>query len=186
MDCSPPGSSDHGILLARILEWIAISSSSSSSWPRVWALIFYISCIKLDLTHSLPFWILILYLTCFLSLKFLLLPSFSVSFFFLIYFNWRIIILQYCSSFCHTLSVSFISILSFLTRFLTFSWESPNYPNFKMVIFLAFSLQSSYFHFSHFQNSHLISSLKTKHNFSFFPVYQNNVALLFKKRKLLS
>ena len=26
MDCSPPGSSDHGILLARILEWVAISS----------------------------------------------------------------------------------------------------------------------------------------------------------------
>ena len=26
MDCSPPGSSDHGILQARILEWVAISS----------------------------------------------------------------------------------------------------------------------------------------------------------------
>ena len=24
MDCSPPGSSDHGILQARILEWVAI------------------------------------------------------------------------------------------------------------------------------------------------------------------
>ena len=29
MDCSPPGSSVHGIFLARILEWVAISSSSS-------------------------------------------------------------------------------------------------------------------------------------------------------------
>jgi len=28
MDCSPPGSSVHGILLARILEGIAISSAS--------------------------------------------------------------------------------------------------------------------------------------------------------------
>ena len=34
MDCSPPGSSVHGILQARILEWIAISSSRGSSQPR--------------------------------------------------------------------------------------------------------------------------------------------------------
>ena len=31
MDCSPPGSSVHGTLQARILEWVAISSSSRSS-----------------------------------------------------------------------------------------------------------------------------------------------------------
>ena len=35
MDCSPPGSSVHGILQARILEWVAISSSRGSSQPRV-------------------------------------------------------------------------------------------------------------------------------------------------------
>ena len=34
MDCSPPGSSVHGILLARILGWIAMLSSKISSWPR--------------------------------------------------------------------------------------------------------------------------------------------------------
>ena len=34
MDCSPPGSSIHGILQARILEWVAISISRRSSWPR--------------------------------------------------------------------------------------------------------------------------------------------------------
>ena len=34
MDCSPPGSSVHGILQARILEWIAISFSRGSSQPR--------------------------------------------------------------------------------------------------------------------------------------------------------
>ena len=33
MDCSPPGSSVHGILQARILEWAAMPSSRSS-WPR--------------------------------------------------------------------------------------------------------------------------------------------------------
>ena len=34
VDCSPPGSSVHGILQARILEWVAISFSRASSWPR--------------------------------------------------------------------------------------------------------------------------------------------------------
>ena len=34
MDCSPPGSSVHGILQARKLEWVAISSFSRSSQPR--------------------------------------------------------------------------------------------------------------------------------------------------------
>ena len=34
MDYSPPGSSVHGILQARILEWAAFPSSRGSSWPR--------------------------------------------------------------------------------------------------------------------------------------------------------
>ena len=33
MDCSPPGSSVHGIFQARILEWVAISFSRGSSQP---------------------------------------------------------------------------------------------------------------------------------------------------------
>ena len=33
-DCSPPNSSDHGILQARILEWVAISFSRGSSQPN--------------------------------------------------------------------------------------------------------------------------------------------------------
>ena len=33
MDCSPPGSSVHGILQARMLEWVAISFSRGSSRP---------------------------------------------------------------------------------------------------------------------------------------------------------
>ena len=33
MNCSPPGSSIHGIFQARILEWVVMSSSSESSWP---------------------------------------------------------------------------------------------------------------------------------------------------------
>ena len=34
LDCSPPGSSVHGIFQARILEWVAIFFSMGSSWPR--------------------------------------------------------------------------------------------------------------------------------------------------------
>ena len=33
-DCSPPGSSVHGILQARILEWVAISFPRGSPQPR--------------------------------------------------------------------------------------------------------------------------------------------------------
>ena len=34
MDCSPPGSSFHGIFQARVLEWVAMPSSRGSSQPR--------------------------------------------------------------------------------------------------------------------------------------------------------
>ena len=34
MDCSPPGSSVHGISQARILEWVVISFARGSSQPR--------------------------------------------------------------------------------------------------------------------------------------------------------
>ena len=34
MDCSPLGSSVHGILQARILEWVTIPLSRGSSQPR--------------------------------------------------------------------------------------------------------------------------------------------------------
>ena len=45
MDSSPPGSSFHGILQARILQWVAISSSRGSSRPRDGAHVSCISCI---------------------------------------------------------------------------------------------------------------------------------------------
>ena len=35
VDCSPPGSSVHGILQARILDWVAISFSRVSSQPGI-------------------------------------------------------------------------------------------------------------------------------------------------------
>ena len=44
-DCSTPGSSVHGILQARILEWVATLSSRGSSQPRDRTHISYVSCI---------------------------------------------------------------------------------------------------------------------------------------------
>ena len=45
MSGSPPGSSVHGILQARILEWIAMPSSRGFSQPRHQTCISYVSCI---------------------------------------------------------------------------------------------------------------------------------------------
>ena len=45
MDCSPPGSSVHGLVQARILEWAAISFSRGSSRPRNQTCLSYGSCI---------------------------------------------------------------------------------------------------------------------------------------------
>ena len=42
MNCSPPGSSVHGISMARILDWVAISDSRGSSQPTYQT---HISCI---------------------------------------------------------------------------------------------------------------------------------------------
>ena len=44
MDCSPPGSSVHGIFQAKILQWVAVSSSKGSFRPRDWTHISYVSC----------------------------------------------------------------------------------------------------------------------------------------------
>ena len=44
MHCSPPGSSFHGILQARILECVAMPSSRGSSQPRDPTRIFCIAC----------------------------------------------------------------------------------------------------------------------------------------------
>ena len=44
MDCSPSRFSVHGILQARILEWVAMPSSRGSSPPRDRTCISYVSC----------------------------------------------------------------------------------------------------------------------------------------------
>ena len=59
-DCSQPGSSVHGILQARVLEWVAISSSRVSSLPKDQTRVSYIGRhILYPLSHgrSLPFYL---------------------------------------------------------------------------------------------------------------------------------
>ena len=52
MDCSPPGSSVHGLLQARILEWVAMPSSRESSQPKDQTHVSCISCIAVEFfTH---------------------------------------------------------------------------------------------------------------------------------------
>ena len=57
MNCSPPGSSVHGILQAIIPEWVGIFCSRGSSQHRDWACISGVSCIdRRILSHWDPWW----------------------------------------------------------------------------------------------------------------------------------
>ena len=56
MVCSLPGSAIHGISQARILEWVAISSSRGSSWPRDWILVSCVSCVAGRFFTTLAGW----------------------------------------------------------------------------------------------------------------------------------
>ena len=51
MACSPPGFSVHGILQARILQWVAMSSSREPSRLRGQTHVSYVSCIGRQVLH---------------------------------------------------------------------------------------------------------------------------------------
>ena len=53
MVCSLPGSSVHGTFQASILEWVTISFSRGSSWPRDWTHIF---CINKQILYHWATW----------------------------------------------------------------------------------------------------------------------------------
>ena len=53
MDCSLPGSSVHGVLQERILEWVAMSSSRGSSQSRDWIHIPFVFCIGRQVLYHL-------------------------------------------------------------------------------------------------------------------------------------
>jgi len=62
MDCSLWGSSVHGIFQARVLEWIAISVSRGSSWPRNWTLVSRIAGRRFTVwATGKPLWLLAAY-----------------------------------------------------------------------------------------------------------------------------
>ena len=56
MDCSPPGSSVHGIFQARTLEWVAISSSRGSSQPKDETHVSWSSCIGRQTLYHWATW----------------------------------------------------------------------------------------------------------------------------------
>ena len=54
MDCRPPSFSVHGILQARILEWVAMPSSKVSSQPRDQTHVSCVSCITSEFFTDEP------------------------------------------------------------------------------------------------------------------------------------
>ena len=56
IDCSPPGSSVHGIFQARILQWVAIFSSRGSSRPRDQTCVSCVSCIGRQILYHCTTW----------------------------------------------------------------------------------------------------------------------------------
>ena len=56
MDCSPPGSSLYGIFQARVLGWVAISSSRGSFWPRDRTCVSWISRIGKQILYRCTTW----------------------------------------------------------------------------------------------------------------------------------
>ena len=56
VNCSLPGFSVCGILQARILEWVAVSSSRGSSRPRDQTLVSYVSCTGRQIIYHYTTW----------------------------------------------------------------------------------------------------------------------------------
>ena len=58
MDCSLPDSSFHGILQAKILEWVAIPFSRRSSQHRDQTRVSYISCVGRQLLYQFFYYVI--------------------------------------------------------------------------------------------------------------------------------
>ena len=56
MDCSPPGSSVHGILQVETLEWVALPSFRGSSGPRDQTCVSSVSCIGRRVLYPSATW----------------------------------------------------------------------------------------------------------------------------------
>ena len=55
-ECSPPGSSVQGVILARIQKWVAITFSRKSSLPRDKTCVFCITCIGRWILYHCASW----------------------------------------------------------------------------------------------------------------------------------
>ena len=122
IDYNLPGSSVHGISQARILEWVAISFSSGSSWSRGWTCI---SCIGREILYH---WasrgssqlILPKILLSFLELgNYLILVLVNVSYItnelgYIFLISWRLITSQHCSGFWDIFLKSFSMMKLFI------------------------------------------------------------------------
>ena len=53
MDYSPPGSSVHGIVQARTLEWVALPSPEGLPDPGIEPHVYYVSCIGRQVLYLL-------------------------------------------------------------------------------------------------------------------------------------
>ena len=110
MVCSPPGSSVHGILQARILEWVTIPFSRGSSWPRDWTQVSWRG-------RPMPYhWA----------------TNFSEQYFFqlVFFFNWSIVDLQFCISFIYTAEwFSYASVSVFQILFHYSLLQDPEYSS---------------------------------------------------------
>ena len=139
MDCSPPSSSVQGILQVRILEWVSTPFSRGSLQPRDRTQVSYISCTGRWVLYHCTIWeaqnlygqlkfILIGVIVCFRNVKcisrnlnvfrlntLVILIACGVQSYWLFFFNWRIMALQCCVSFCYT--TMWISYLKIWNKF---------------------------------------------------------------------
>ena len=69
LDCSTPGSSVHGILLARILEWVGIFYSKGASPPRDQNCISCVTCISRQIIYHCATWEAIFYYNTLFAVK---------------------------------------------------------------------------------------------------------------------
>ena len=69
IDCSPPGSSVHGSLQPRKLEWVAMPPSRGSSQPRDSTHVSYVPCVGRQILSF--FWRLTCFLFFFFNISFI-------------------------------------------------------------------------------------------------------------------
>ena len=124
MDCNPPGSFVHGILKERILEGVAMPSSRESSPHKDWTMCLMPPALASRFFTTSAIWeapftvqkiynlvqyhlfILILLHVFMESCKpYIIAKTNAKNYFFFsfIFISWRLISLQHCSGFCHTL-----------------------------------------------------------------------------------